>query len=67
MTNLVKTTLEKVFGDKLPKDTTSFHTVGMTAVFVVGNNTYIEVPFDDEQKEVLKARGILGTFGWSLD
>ena len=67
MTNLVKQTLEKVFGDKLPVGTTSFHTVGDTAVFVVGNAEYVEVEFDAEQKSMLKARGIIGSFGWALD
>ena len=66
MTNLVKQTLEKVFGDQLPAGTTSFHTVGNTATFVVGNAEYVDVDFNDDQKAELKARGIIGTWGWSL-
>lgn len=70
--NLVKKSLQEIFGDKLPEKTTNFHTVDDVAVFVVTDTEatpvtqYVEVPFNVEQKALLQKRGILGTFGWSL-
>lgn len=70
--NLVKKSLQEIFGANLPEKTTSFHTVGDVAVFIVTDTEatpvtqYVEVPFNGEQKTLLEKRGILGTFGWAL-
>lgn len=74
MSNMVKAALERIFGDALPVGTTSFHTVGDTAVFVVpeysGNykqgSKFVEVEMTSQQKSMLRERGILGSLGWAL-
>jgi hypothetical protein len=32
-----------------------------------GKTSYVNIPFNQQQKTELKERGILGTFGWALD
>ena len=75
--NLVKKTLRAVFADQLPADTTNFHTVGRTAVFLVpsylGSKNkhqqgikWVDVEMTDAQISALQAKKLTGSFGWSL-
>jgi hypothetical protein len=68
--NVIRQSLTRIFGEKMPHDATHFHTVMHVGVFIVpknGKTSYINIPFNQQQKTELKERGILGTFGWALD
>jgi len=72
MSNTIKARLVEIFGKQLPEKTTSFHTCGDTAVFVVVDfqespeTKYVDVTMSAQQKAALRNYEMLGSFGWAL-
>ncbi|WP_127476649.1 hypothetical protein [Sulfurivermis fontis] len=53
----------EIFGRSFPDGATSFATEGRIATFVVGPGRLIDVPFNDDQADALRAHNMIGPWG----
>lgn len=68
MTNLVKTHLESIFGEKMPKTATQFFTADGLANFSGGKIKGLrQIKMNEAQLKAVTRRGYLGAYGWSLE
>lgn len=65
--NIVRATLERIFGEQMPVGATNFHTGSGLAFFLVGlTGEWVSVEMTQEQIAELKERRLFGSFGWAL-
>ena len=68
MTNLVKTHLEAIFSEKMPKTATQFFASNGLANFAGGKIKGLrQIKMNEAQLKAVTRRGYLGASGWSLE